>query len=168
MSKGKLYSGIKEELQFQTGKLASLLRVWGRLYIWAGNVKRKCICGCDSEHSAGGCNGTQAQPRGATPRPRSGTEAGRTLCLRVAAKSSCPTSEVRGSGGECQAAMAQEQQRGATPHPRPGAAARRSYPTPEARGGGREEQPHIQGAVASRVQEGLEELFHVQGQEGRR
>ena len=33
------------------------------------------------------------------------------------------------------------------------------------RGGGREEQPHIQGAVAAWAQEGLEELFHVQGQE---
>ena len=41
-----------------------------------------------------------------------------------------------------------------------------SYPTPEARGGGREEQSHVQGAVATRVQESLEELFHVQGQEG--
>ena len=30
-----------------------------------------------------------------------------------------------------------------------------------------EELPHIQGAVAARVQEGLEELLHVQGQEGR-
>ena len=38
---------------------------------------------------------------------------------------------------------------------------------PKARGGGREEQPHIQGAVAARVQEGQEELLHVQGQEGR-
>ena len=28
------------------------------------------------------------------------------------------------------------------------------------------EQSHAQGAVAARVQEGLEELFHVQGQEG--
>ena len=45
-------------------------------------------------------------------------------------------------------------------------AAKRSYPTSEARGGGREEQPHVQGAVAARGQEGLEELFHVQGQEG--
>ena len=35
---------------------------------------------------------------------------------------------------------------------------------PTARGGGREEQPHLQGAVAVRAQEGLEELFHVQGQ----
>ena len=37
---------------------------------------------------------------------------------------------------------------------------------PEAKGGGREEQPHVQGAVAARVQEGLEELSHIEGQEG--
>ena len=41
-------------------------------------------------------------------------------------------------------------------------------PTPEARGGSREDQPHVQGAVAARAQEGLEELSHVEGQEGRR
>ena len=34
------------------------------------------------------------------------------------------------------------------------------------RGGGWEEQPHDQGAVAVWAQEGLEELFHVKGQEG--
>ena len=37
-------------------------------------------------------------------------------------------------------------------------------PTPEARGSGREDQPH---AVALRAQEGLEELSHIEGQEGR-
>ena len=37
----------------------------------------------------------------------------------------------------------------------------------EVRGGGREEQPHIQGALAARVQVGLEELSQVEGQEGR-
>ena len=46
-------------------------------------------------------------------------------------------------------------------------AAERIYPTPEARGGGQEELPHVQGAVAVQAQEGLEELLHVQGQEGR-
>ena len=46
-------------------------------------------------------------------------------------------------------------------------AAKRSYPTSEIRGGGREEQAHIQEAVAAWVQEGQEELFHVQDQEGR-
>ena len=50
--------------------------------------------------------------------------------------------------------------------PRPGAATRRSCNTPEASGGGQEEQPYVQGAVAEWAPEGLEELFHVQGREG--
>ena len=80
------------------------------------------------------------------------------------------TSEVRGSGGdELPHVRGQGRRpRGATLLPRLGAAAGRTYPTPEARGHGREEQPHLQGAVAVRAQEGLEELFHVQGQEGQR
>ena len=41
-------------------------------------------------------------------------------------------------------------------------------PKPEVRGGSREELPHVQGAVAARAQKGLEELSHVEGQEGRR
>ena len=41
-----------------------------------------------------------------------------------------------------------------------------SYPTPEVRGGSQEEQPHVQGEVAAQEQEGLEELSHVEGQEG--
>ena len=73
------------------------------------------------------------------------------------------TSEVRDSGLECQAATAQERLRGATPPPRSGAMARRRYPIPEARDGGRgshpasevrsggwKEQPHVQGVVAAR------------------
>ena len=55
---------------------------------------------------------------------------------------------------------------GATPRPRSGAEAGRSYPASEARSGSREKQPQVQGAVAAQVQEGLEELLHVQGQEG--
>ena len=47
-----------------------------------------------------------------------------------------PSVQGRGSGLECQAAMAQEQARGATQHPRSGAAAGRRYPTSEAGGGG--------------------------------
>ena len=39
-------------------------------------------------------------------------------------------------------------------------------PTPEARGGGREDQPHVQGALTAQVQKDLEELSHVEGQEG--
>ena len=78
-------------------------------------------------------------------------------------------------------ATAQEWQRGATQvpgqrrqpgaatlGPRKGAAAERSYPTPEARGSGREDQPHFQEVVAAWAQEGPEELSHIEGQEGRR
>ena len=71
-----------------------------------------------------------------------------------------------GSGGECQAATAQEWPRRATLCSRSGTAAGRSCPTPDARGGGWEEQPYVQGAVAAPAQEGLEELSHVEGQEG--
>ena len=77
-----------------------------------------------------------------------------------AAERRYPASEARGSGRE---------QIPHTPSPRPGATGGRSYPqapTPKARGGGREDQPHFQGAVAARVQEGLEELSHIEGQEG--
>ena len=65
--------------------------------------------------------------------------------VRGGDKRSYPASEVRGGGRE------------ELPH----------TPTPEARGGGREDQPHVQGAVAAWAQEGLEELSHVEGQEGR-
>ena len=44
--------------------------------------------------------------------------------------------------------------------------AKRSYPTPEVRGGGREEKTHVQGTVAVWVQEDQEELLHSQSQEG--
>ena len=53
------------------------------------------------------------------------------------------------------------QPRGVTPRPRSGAAAGRSYPLSEFRVGGREEQPHSRGVVASQEQEGLEKLVHV-------
>ena len=47
-----------------------------------------------------------------------------------------------------------------------GSTVKRSYPMSKVRGSGQEKQPHIQGAVAARAQEGPEELLHVQGQEG--
>ena len=37
---------------------------------------------------------------------------------------------------------------------------------PEVRGGGLEKLPHVQGVVAVWVQEGGEELLHIQDQEG--
>ena len=71
------------------------------------------------------------------------------------AERSYPTSEVRG-------------------------AAERRYPASEVRGGSQEELPHapkpeaggrrwedLPHAVAARAQEGLEELSHIEGQEGR-
>ena len=66
-------------------------------------------------------------------------------------------SEVRGSGRE------------ELPHaPKPEArgGGQEEQPTPEARAGGQEDQPHVQGAMAARAQQGLEELSHVEGQEG--
>ena len=55
---------------------------------------------------------------------------------------------------------------GATPRPRPGAVAGSNHPASQARDGGTEKQPHVQGAVAAQAQEGLEEPPHVEGQEG--
>ena len=51
------------------------------------------------------------------------------------------------------------------PHAR-GAVAKRSYPTSEVRGGGQEELPCVREAAVARAQDGLEEPFHIQGQEG--
>ena len=87
-----------------------------------------------------------------------------TGALSVAERSHL-TSEVRGRSQEDPMPEGRRP-RGVTPCPRSGAAARRSNPTPKARGSGREDQSHIQGAVAARAQEGLEELSHVEGQEG--
>ena len=90
------------------------------------------------------------QPRGATPRPRSGAEAGRTQCLRGCGQEKLP--HVRGQG-----------QRPRVPGCDSAGIAERSYPTSKVRGGGLEELPHVQGGVAVWAQEGLEELYHVQG-----
>ena len=61
----------------------------------------------------------------------------------------------------------QEWPRGATPHLRPGTVAESSHPASDVRVGGWEEQPHFQGVVPVRAQEGLEEPSQVEGQEGR-
>ena len=73
------------------------------------------------------------------------------------AERSYPVSEVR--GGDQRSYPASEV-RGSDQEELPHA------PKPEARGGSWEDQPHVQGAVAVRAQEGLEELSHVEGQEG--
>ena len=91
--------------------------------------------------SAGGCSPEELPHiRGEGQKP------GGPHAQRVVAKRSYPTSEVRGGSRE------------KLPH----------TPTPEARGGNWEEQPHVQGAVDAWTEEGLEELSHLEGQEGRR
>ena len=96
-------------------------------------------------------------------------------------------SEVRGDGREEPPHVRGQGRspRGASPRPRPGAppeakGGSRKEP-PHARvqgldqeqqrhaqgwGGGREGQPHLQGVVAVRGQEGLGEPSHIEGQEG--
>ena len=116
------------------------------------------------------------QPRGATPGARSGGAAQRRYPaskVRGRDERSYPVYEVRGGGRE---------ETPQVPSPRPGARGGRSYSTPlskrprvavgrsnrttQARGGGWEDQPHVGGAVAAQAQEGLEELSHIEGQEG--
>ena len=63
-----------------------------------------------------------------------GQKPGGPHARRAAAKRSYSTSEVRGSGRECQAVMAQERPRGATLILRPRTVAERSHPASEARG----------------------------------
>ena len=94
-------------------------------------------------------------------------EARRTPCLKGSGQDELP--HVRGQGQKPGVPHAQRAvAKGVTPHPRSGAAAGRSNPTPEARGSSQEDQSRAQGAVAAWAQEGLEELSHVEGQEGRR
>ena len=93
------------------------------------------------------------QPRGSTPRLRSGAEARRTPCPRGSSQEELP--HIRGHGqrrtvlGGDDAGMAE-----------------RSNPLSQVRGGGWEELPHIQGVVAAQAQEGLEELFHIKVKRG--
>ena len=94
------------------------------------------------------------RPRGVTPRLRSGAEARRTPC-------------PKGGGQEELTYLRGQGQRSGVPGCDGAGTAGRSYPASEVRGGGREKQPHIQGAVAVWVQEGLEELSNTEGQEGR-
>ena len=78
---------------------------------------------------------------------------------------SYPTSKVRGRSRE-DPMPERRWPRGVTLCLTSGLAAKRSYPESEVRGGGQEEQPHLQGAVAAWAQEGLEKLSHFEGQEG--
>ena len=97
----------------------------------------------------------QARPRGATPRPRSGAEAGRTSCPKGGGREELPRIRGQGwwprvpgcdgagtanrscsslrsgaaAGKSCPTPKSRGGSQGRTPHPRPGAEARRSNPT---------------------------------------
>ena len=107
-----------------------------------------------------GCHGRTIapkgrQPRGVTPCPRSGAAAKSTrLRWRMNGWEELP--HIRGHRGrlrgdtQCpRSGTAARRSYPMPPCPRPGAAAVRTNPTPEARGCGREDQPHVQGAVAA-------------------
>ena len=78
--------------------------------------------------------------------------------VRGLAKRSYPASEVRGGDERSYPSF---EVRGGSREELPPA------PKPEARGSSWEDQPHVQGALAAWAQEGLKELSHVEGQEGR-
>ena len=87
----------------------------------------------------------QAQPRGATPRPRPGAEAGRTPYLKGGGQEELP--HVRGQGQrlrvpDCDGAGTAER---SYPTSEVGGAAERRYPASEVTGGRREELPHARG-----------------------
>ena len=102
------------------------------------------------------------RPRGVSPRPRSGAAAD-SARLQQQRNGWEDLPCMWGQGGRSRGVIPCPGQSwqlgGATPRPH--------APMPEARGSGWEDQPDVQGAVAARAQEGLEELSHVEGQEGR-
>ena len=101
-------------------------------------------------HSAGGCDRRAiAQPRGDTPRPRSGAEAGRTPCPKGGSQEELP--HVHGQG-----------RRPGVPDCDGAGTAERSYPATEARGGGWEELPQAPKPKARG--RGQEEQTHALGQ----
>ena len=111
-------------------------------------------------------------PRGATPHQGQGQRPRVPGCNGTGtAERNYLASEVRGgSREEIPSVRGQGRRREELPcvrgqGRRPGGDTPR--PKPEARGGGREDQPHVQRAMAAWAQEGLEELFHIEGQEGR-
>ena len=84
-------------------------------------------------------------------------------------------SKVRGGGWEELLHATKLEARGGgreelphAPSPEARGGGRKEQHTTEARGCGREDRTHVQGAVAVQAQEGLEELSHIEGQEGRR
>ena len=143
-----------------------------------------------AHRSAGGCDGRATeQPRGATPRLRSGAEARRTPCPKggsqeelphvrgqgqwprvpdcvgaETAERSYPASDVSGGGLEEIPSIRGQGQRLGGATPRPHARGQRWWPegTTHDQGQGRRRE-ELPGAVAAWAHEGLEELSHIEG-----
>ena len=104
-------------------------------------VAHRCSTLCDAMDSpwnSPGQNTGVGRPTGATPRPKSGAEAGRTPCPKRGGQEELP--HVRGQSRRprvpgCDGAGTAEK---SYPSPRSGAAAGRSYPTPPHRRPGAE------------------------------
>ena len=106
--------------------------------------------------------------KGATPCPRSGVggEGGgreKIPCVRGQGQrpggdTPRPKPEARGGGRE---------ELPQAPRPKAKGGGWEEKPHAQGQGWGRKDQPHVQGTVARRVQECLEELSHIEGQEGR-
>ena len=173
---------------------AALLRVKTRPEYHEGNLRKLTYImrAAATAHTARAAVMAHiAWPRGATPHPRPGAEARRTPCPRGGSQEELPHVQGQGQWPRVPGCDGAGQSRGATPRLRSGGGSQeelphvqgqgwrprvqgcdragtteRSSPTSEVRGGNWEEQPHLQGVMAALVQEGLEELFNVQGQEG--
>ena len=106
------------------------------------------------------------RPRGAIPRPRSGAAA-KSARLRWHRNCREELPSVPGQGGAAKSSRLWQHSSSLEGLPHDGGQGRSPGGATqlEARGGGREELPHAQGAMAALAQEGLEELLHVQGQE---
>ena len=92
------------------------------------------VMGSHGTLSAGGCDRRTKRSREELPHVRGqGQKPGGPHAWRAAAKRSYPTSKVRGSSWDCQAATAQGWPREATQRLRSGAAAGRSHPTSKER-----------------------------------
>ena len=95
------------------------------------------------------------QPRGVTPRPRSGAGAeSARLQRRRNGREELPKSKIRGGSREDLL------------HIRGKGGGREELPHTPGQGWHREYQPHVQRVVAARAQEGLKALSHIEGQEG--
>ena len=149
------YNYLNNNRLYQFSELGPLTHLISHFWF---TIKLPSCSGC--------CNGALSMCERSYPTSEVRGRSWRTPCPKGGSQEELP--HIRGQGQRprvpgCDSTGTAER---SYPSLRSGAAAQRSYPTSEVSGGGQEEQPHSQGAVAARAQEGLEELSHVEGQEG--